>query len=202
MTVELIKQNPSLKKPAMQVLSIAKDQPDLDRGGLEAAAQEVWSESFAHSPSVTVDILERADLLAEVVVIDGEVYDGTLEDVQLDASVPDDADCYTYIEITDAGVDALAEYDPAHTLSVLLEDHPQYEQVFRAALQACAADGGATRADVEAVIQPLITTKEDAEAGNQSVYPQFFIDSLETAGGIVWDGGWKITEAGKALLEA
>ena len=37
-------------------------------------------------------------------------------------------------------------------------------------------------------------------ADGKKVYPQYFLDALECAGGIAWDGAWRTTDAGRAAL--
>ena len=131
--------------------------------------------------------------------MDGEPYEGTLEDLQLDENVPDDTTAESRLAITDAGRALLDAYAPEHTLQALLAEKPRYRETFLAALRACASEPGASRADLERAIDAQPALSAD---GAQRVYPQYFIDALETAGGIAWTGAWRATDAGKAVVAA
>ena len=59
---------------------------------------------------------------------------------------------------------------------------------------ACATQSATAQINELPPLQPN-------EKGHKTVYPQYFFDALETAGGIEWrDGAWRITEAGRQLL--
>lgn len=198
---DLIKDNPHLKKPAMVLLDLFEQAGDAQaRQALEDAAQERWHAAFGRSPSAVIDILVRRRCLDEQVLIDGEPYAGTLEDAQTDESLPDDAQVEVRLALTEKGEDLRDRYAPDATMRALYEDRPGYEEVFGAVLWACSAEGGATRADLEAQMAALPQLQRD-EQGHTAVYPQYFLDALESAGGIEWrEGAWRITEAGKRLL--
>lgn len=197
---DLIDHNPLLKKPLLALLELAEQNPQGDRRGLEQAALEVWEDGYRQSPAVSVDILVRNGALTEQVYVDGEPYDGTMEDLQLDADVADDAAVESRVAVTDAGRQLLAQYAPSALLRSLFAEKPQYRDVFAAALRACAAEPGCSRADLEHTINEMPQLKPHPEAKPASVYPQYFIDALETCGGIAWNGSWHATEAGKAIL--
>ena len=60
-------------------------------------------------------------------------------------------------------------------------------------MNVCAADAGATRQAVEEAVEAQGNVMSPE---GKRVYPQFFMDALETAGGIEWDGAWRATDAG------
>ncbi len=200
MAIDLIKHNPLLKKPLLAILGQCQSEQAGDRASLEQEALASWDDDWRQSPSACVDILVRNGALEEQVYVDGQPYAGTLEDLQLDADVPDDATAEARVSITQAGQELLDAYAPEATLRALLDEKPAYYDVFAAALEACAAKGGCTRDELEAVINQMPQLKPDPETKRTSVYPQYFIDALETAGGISWQGAWHITEVGKAAL--
>ncbi len=199
---DLIQDNPHLKKPAMVLLGLFEQAGDSEeRTKLEDAAQLVWHAAFGRSPSAVVDILVRRRCLAEQVVIDGEPYVGTLEDAQTDESLPDDAQVEVRLTLTEKGEALRERYAPGATMSALYEDRPGYEEVFTAVLWACSDPAGATRADIEEQIAALPQLQPN-EQGHTTIYPQYFFDALESAGGIEWrDGAWRITEAGLGMLD-
>ena len=74
--------------------------------------------------------------------------------------------------------------------------------MFAAILDACSADEGATRAELERVVGEFPQIQPDPDTQRTLVYPQYFIDALESAGGIAWEGSWRTTDAGRALVSA
>jgi hypothetical protein len=193
---DLIVDNPHLKKPTLAVLGLFEGDEPLRRNDVEARAAEGWEASFAHNPTVVVDILVRTRALAEQTYVNGEPYPGTLEDVQTDENVPDDAEAWTSLSITEKGRDLLERHTPANALYALFDEKPEHADVFRAVLWACDTDEGCPRAELEKQIDE-VAGPQDPRA---KVYPQYFIDALETAGGIAWDGAWKTTPAGRAFV--
>lgn len=208
---DLIKDNPQLKKPVLTVLAQfgdtggkADDKADseepLRRNELEQALAQTWDPAWGRSPAVVINILVRRKALVEQVYVNGEPYEGKLEDIQTDESVPDDAEAFSALSITEKGRNLAARHQPCAALRVLFDEHPEYEDVFKAALWACSDESGCSRAELESQINQMPQLKPDAQTGRTRVYPQFFIDSLETAGGIAWqDGAWRATQEGRTF---
>lgn len=191
---DIIKHNPMLKEPILTMLALAEEAGD--RATLEAMALQVWKPSFSQAPAAVIDTLVRHGFLSQQAFVNGEPYEGTLEDMQLDESVPDDAVAEVRLAVTEAGRSLASSYDPASTLAALFGERPRYADVFSAILSACAAEAGATREAVEAIVEAAAPTAVDGK----KVYPQYFLDALECAGGIAWDGAWRTTDAGRAAL--
>ena len=189
---DIIKHNPMLKEPILTVLALAEDAGD--RATLEATALQVWKPSFSQTPAAVIDTLVRHGLIAQQSYVNGEPYEGTLEDMQLDESVPDDAVAEVRLVVTEVGRALAAAYDPASTLASLFGERPRYADVFSAILDAASADEGASREAIEAIVEAAAPTAADGK----KVYPQYFLDALECAGGIAWDGAWRTTDAGRA----
>lgn len=189
---DIIKHNPMLKEPILTVLALAEEVGD--RATLETTALQAWKPFFSQAPAAVIDTLVRRGFLSQQAFVNGEPYEGTLEDMQLDESVPDDAVAEVRLAVTEAGRSLASSYDPASTLAALFGERPRYADVFSAILSACAAEAGATREAVEAIVEAAAPTAADGK----KVYPQYFLDALECAGGIAWDGAWRITDAGRA----
>lgn len=191
---DIIKHNPMLKEPILTVLALAEEVGD--RATLETTALQAWKPFFSQAPAAVIDTLVRHGFLSQQAFVNGEPYEGTLEDMQLDESVPDDAVAEVRLAVTEAGRSLASSYDPASTLAALFGERPRYADVFSAILSACAAEAGATREAVEAIVEAAAPTAADGK----KVYPQYFLDALECAGGIVWGGAWRTTDAGRAVL--
>lgn len=191
---DIIKHNPMLKEPILAVLALAEDTGD--RATLEATALQVWKPSFSQAPAAVIDTLVRHGFLSQQAFVNGEPYEGTLEDMQLDESVPDDAAAEVRLAVSEAGRALAAAYDPASTLAALFGERPRYADVFSAILNAASAADGASREAIEVIVEAATPTAADGK----KVYPQYFLDALECAGGITWDGAWRTTDAGRAAL--
>ncbi len=200
MTINLIEHNPLLKKPVLALLALCDQHPEADRSFIENAADELWEASYSQSPAVVVDILVRSGALEEQVLADGQPYEGTIQDMQLDPEIADDVVAQALLSVTPEGADLLESYAAENTLHALLAEKPQYEAAFQTVLAACAVEGGCARADLEQALGKLPQLQPDPHTKQTAVYPQFFIDALETAGGIAWDGAWRTTEAGRAAV--
>lgn len=198
MASELIEHNPLLKKPLLTLLSLAERHEGESRSSLEQAAFEAWDDAYRQSPSACVDILVRGGALNEQVLLDGEPYDGTFEDLQFDAAAAEDAAVEARLSVTGEGRELLRAYAPDRTLHALIADKPRYRDVFEAILDACNAERGATREELERLVGDMPPTQPDPATKQAAVYPQYFIDALESAGGIAWQGMWRTTDAGKA----
>lgn len=202
LTRDVLGRNPRFKKPAIKVLSLVASDGAKGRAEVERLAREAWSASFVETPTVIIDMLVRNKALVDQVTVDGSVYPGTLEDIQLDESVSEDAEVDQRLILTEDGAALLEDYAPQNTLYALFESHPHYADVYRAALWACDGDDGCSRDELEEQIKTMPQLLPDAATGQTRVYPQYFIDALETAGGIEWDGAWRTTQAGRAAMEA
>lgn len=197
MAIDLVNHNPRLKDAVACVLGMYAETEAIDRAQLEDRLMQAWSDSYSQAPATVVEVLVRNGALAEGITVDGKPYDGTLEDIQRDESIPLEVDVVDVVSITQAGRDLAASIDPDFTMRALLAERPHYREVFRRVLSVCAGPEGAGRETVEhAVEQDGNVVSPDGKR----VYPQYFMDALETAGGIVWDGAWRATEAGRRAV--
>ena len=197
MAIDLVEHNPRFKQPVACVLGMFAKSEAISRDELEMLAEQAWEESYSQNPATIIEVLVRNGALVEQLTVDGQPYEGTLEDIQRDESVPLEADVADSISITQDGRDLAASIDPDFTMRELLASRPHYRDVFTRVLSACAADAGASR---EAVEQAVEANGNVASPDGKRVYPQYFMDALETAGGIAWDGAWHATEAGRRAI--
>lgn len=202
MSVEIIEHNPSFKKPAMALLEVCKREDISTRADAEVAAAEQWDAEWRQNPASIMEVLVKAAAIDEEITVDGEPYEGTLEDIQLDLSIDEDAAVVSRIEVTELGEQILSDYAPQNTLATLFGDKPEYADVFKTALGACDVADGCSLPTLEDTLTALPQLQPDPKTHQTKVYPQYFIDALETAGAIEWDGAWKLTETGRAALAA
>lgn len=99
---------------------------------------------------------------------------------------------------TDAGREALAQFDPKSRFDELLGGEPEaYLELYARVLDICSGEDGATRAQIERDLKG-----HPALECPKRIYPEYFISKLETIGGLSWDGAWRTTEAGARILES
>ena len=96
-------------------------------------------------------------------------------------------------QITGEGVEVLSSYRNSTPLARLFESYPLYEEGFRRVLRACKQP--LSREGVDELFRgdPLLENPK-------KIYPSFFLDKLESVGGLVFDGGWTTTDEGAEFL--
>lgn len=100
-----------------------------------------------------------------------------------------------YWHTTADGQAALAGNRPADRLAWQLESEPQYRHLFRAVLEAAAAEDGTSEKEVAALIG------DDPALEKPRMYPQRFIGKLNECDAVKWEGKrWRITDLGRAVL--
>ena len=202
MSVELIEHNPTFKKPCMLLLSTCASDDIKNRTQLLDAVVDSWEKSWRHTPDAMISILVANKALLEAITVDGEPYQGTLEDIQLDLDIDENAQVTSTLTVTELGQQILTDYAPKNTLNQLLDEKSKYGDVFQVALAACNKEDGCSLSDLEAAINSMPALQPDPKDRQTKVYAQFFIDALESAGAIEWKGAWRTTAAGKDILAA
>jgi hypothetical protein len=201
MPYTLFEHNPLLRKPLMAVLTVTQEQAGAERKDIEVFAATRDPEAFLRqSPSTIVDALLRNGALEERLLINKEPYGGSLADAQTDERLTDDAQIERRVFLTGTGKQMLDEYSPRARLQALLDSNPEHSRVFRKILALCLDDSkGQSRADLEQALMedPLL---QPNSLGVVAIYPQYFLDALESVGGIVWRDSWHTTEAGKVVV--
>lgn len=97
-------------------------------------------------------------------------------------------------QTTDAGKKVAEMEAPEKRLLELIAKEPVYSEVYTQVLKFCQTPR--TRAEIEELLQGNPVMEE------LKVYPTFFIQGLEEAGGLEWvDQKWRTTEAAKGGLQ-
>jgi hypothetical protein len=198
----LIEHNPLLKKPVLALLNTMTESQYDDRVDLEQACANIWDGSWRISPSETVNMCLREGLISQNVYVNGEPYAGELTDIQLDESIPLDAEVITKLNLNEAATQVIETYSAASLIEALFLDKPYFTNTFKSIIELCNAEGGASRSAIEEVATSSEEVRDHKAKTHTTVYPQFFIDSLESAGAIEWGGAWCTTEAGNDWLKA
>lgn len=95
---------------------------------------------------------------------------------------------------TDEGLAVVDAQDPEGDRLRFLEEGDRYHPVYRLVLQACGAEGGATKKAIDALVDHHPLCKEPRR------YSGFFVKGLEGIDAIAFDGAWKTTEVGRDIL--
>lgn len=98
----------------------------------------------------------------------------------------------TLVMTTPAGRLALEHENSIDKLEALFEEEPQYKSIYLCVLEFCKE--ARARKDIEA----LLSGNELME--NPKIYPNYFINTLEKAGSLVWNGHWNITQSALTKL--
>lgn len=218
MPTTLIEHNPLLKHSILQTLAVCEQHPNARREEIELLVDDaafatahrhsstisqrgVPTAACRHTSTTILDMLVRDYAVEERLSVDGAFYEGTLLDLQVDPAIGDDSEVERYINITQKGKEVLDEYAGNKRLLALLERKPQYRSVYRTMLEFCDCPEGRTRSELERTLEALPELAPVPGTGERSVYPQYFIDSLEIADGICWQNAWRTTGTGKRCLD-
>lgn len=91
--------------------------------------------------------------------------------------------------------DYLAKDDPAARFKELLQNDAYYFDIYLRILDKCAQEGGATTPELNAIVD------DDPLVQKPRLYTAHFTELLERCEALRWEGAWKITEIGQALLD-
>lgn len=99
---------------------------------------------------------------------------------------------------TEVGREVAAQLDPKKRLADLFEAEPRRVETYVALLEFLREKH--SFADVDTFMRGCASAELSREAGDGGVQPSVFVDRLERAAGLFYDGGWQTTEAGVAFL--
>jgi hypothetical protein len=200
--VETIDANPALRVPCEVILDACLQQP-VEEGALLDDAETQLKALDAmpvQSLSSVVEMLVRDGGLTETLTVDGELYEGTLEDAFNDETIADDAECLIYENITEAGRQTLEDIRPEHRAADLLSSQPHHRAGFIATLKACDVDGGLTTKQLEAVLDEQGLLFRNERTNLPTIYPSMYANFLKDVEAIRWDHAWITTDLGRQIL--
>lgn len=157
------------------------------------------SKSQILSNAAVVDALVRAGALDQLVAVDGEPYEGTLEELQADEAIPEDAPVAVTVRATEAGLAAAAALAEERSFARLIAGQPAREEAFRAVLSWCAEEGGLSTRQLQERLKARDLLETEAARGIDGLHASYFTGSLESVGALAWNGkAWVATEKGLA----
>lgn len=95
-------------------------------------------------------------------------------------------------QTTEAGINAAEKESFQNQLTRLFINEAEYQEIFLEILKACLKPK--SRSEIESLLMDNPIMKESG------ILASYFIDRLERAGGLVWDGKWKTTKVGKEFF--
>lgn len=99
------------------------------------------------------------------------------------------------VHTTEAGRKVVADLAPIKRFNMLLSQSPDsHAEVYRMLLVLCEMPR--TRHEIEEAL-----VGNSALATPKKVYSSMFVSRLEEQGGITWDGAWRTTAEGRAMLD-
>ena len=187
------------------IKSVPVEEPAVGEGGDDAAEPaSAEAESGADACPAQPDAPDAAGTASDAPDAADAGAAGPSEDGDASAPAsqpadqPEDQPVDYVLYTTDAGREALAQFDPKSRFDELLGGEPEaYLELYARVLDICSGEDGATRAQIERDLKG-----HPALESPKRIYPEYFISKLETIGGLSWDGAWRTTEAGARILES
>lgn len=110
----------------------------------------------------------------------------------------DDLVCDVCFETTDLGREFVTLHSPKARLEELLGLVPARRSTYVEVLEFCETPRSYD--DVKALLDGREILHVGSDGTAQPIQPSVFLDKLERAGAVVWEGGWQLTEGGRAYL--
>lgn len=136
--------------------------------------------------------LRRIELDENGVEVAPEQKEGLTED-----EVDDLVASYSF-ETTEVGRAFVEQHAPRARLIELLDLVPARRDTYVEVLEYCREPR--SYHDFESLLAGRDILRIGPNGTHEAIQPSVFLDKLERAGAIVWDGGWKLTEGGEEYL--
>lgn len=138
----------------------------------------------------------KAPVADETAAASDEATEEPIESPEQPQTAVSDQPVDYLLRTTDAGEAVLAEFDVQARFERLVAAEPDgYLDVYLAVLNAAAQTDGAKLPQIEAAVKGM-----PALMAPKRVYASYFVSKLETVGAIAWDGVWRLTADGDAML--
>ncbi|WP_276915651.1 hypothetical protein [Parvibacter caecicola] len=195
---KFIQENPSYVRPTFEVLIFCEQEQEFSNI-VQMLRQGTYAKTFVAQPDAFVAMLRDWGLLSMTTYVDGCPYGGTAQELADDPAVSADAQITYGFQATQQGGEVADALAPANRLTTLFEADAEENKVYQRILQLADVPQGASRNQLEAALYDDGLIPRDPRTGLVSVFPSYYIDNLERAGGLVWESSWKTTEAGRGF---
>ncbi|WP_080803232.1 hypothetical protein [Arabiibacter massiliensis] len=154
------------------------------------------------SASGIVSALVNCGALARTVLVDGEPYDGSVEDFQQDDGIPEGAEALFLLQTTSVGEGAAARVAESLSLESIIASCPHRAPAFQLVLALCAGAAGKTTSALQDALKRENMLETDPARGIDGLHASYFTGALEHIGALAWNGGtWITSEKGLAILD-
>jgi|GEM_PF-5087979 len=102
-------------------------------------------------------------------------------------------------QITDEGKAAQEDLSPRRRLDALFAADPSHVGGFLKLLSLCSS-GARGRDEINTLLEQECAAEPLRDHGLPGLYPSYFTDALERAGGLTWNRGWTATSEGVDFL--
>ena len=136
--------------------------------------------------------LERIELDEDGEVVTADRKAGLSED-EVDDLVYD-----VRFETTELGREFVSRHTPKARLEELLDLVPARRSTYVEVLEFC--EEPRSYDEVKKLLEGRDVLHAGEDGTRQPIQPSVFLDKLERAGAVVWDGAWRLTEGGKDFL--
>lgn len=201
--MKLLDANPALLTPSLTII------------GACSAGRRECEELYAETESVlrstcmlplqpissVANMLVRAGALTSSLEVDGHPYDGTIEDLIHDGSIPETAQTVEFVEATDLGRQVLVRDAPSKRLGALFKRKPQYKTAMVRTLELCDAHGGLKADQLESALDAEGYLYRDSR-NLPTIYPSTYANYLKDAGALAWNHAWITTPLGRDVVES
>lgn len=194
----ILEDNPAYRFLYAGLLDACTDECALEEA-LAWCASHRTSQSQILSDAALVDAMVRCGALERRVLVDGALYEGSLEALQDDETVPESAEVTVRLQTTAEGLEAARVQNELRSLERLIAEAPQREAGFRAVLAWCADDPGKTTRQLQELLKEANLLETEEARGIDGLHASYFTGALEAVGALAWNGkAWIATERGRA----
>lgn len=202
---ESVERTPKHRDLLYKALVYVSEQPCSYEEAEEYLAQQPEAKSALQAPRTLLDILVRAggievtELDEEGAVVTQERKD-ELRAQGADEEEVEDLVCDWRLSVTTFALTFIGEYSPGNRLRALLDEATADEvEAYRTIVRLCATKQ--MYPAIEKELRGTAATRPDEATGMMGIQPSTFIERLNRAGGIAWEGGWVTTAEGRACVE-
>lgn len=151
-------------------------------------------------PETVAGTLADKGVLESWVYVDGEPCDPA--ELARRDDLPENATVAYTLQAAPGALRAAEALQPKRRLAALVDEHAHQKEALVAILEAARARDGLARTDVDVLLKDSPALEKDERTGIPRYYPSYFTGLLEHAGGLVWNGVWRITQPGLDLLDS
>lgn len=196
---QTLRENPTLIEASRALLAACAS----EREGAELLAEvDEQLRAVGAAPvqalSSVADMLVRRGALTCCVKVNGDAYEGAIEDAIADETLTEEDAVAEYYVITPAGTLLAAAFEPASRLEALFDERPHLAGALVRTLELCDREGGLSTKELQDLLDVEGLLFRDPRTDIPTIWPSLYGNLLKDSGGIRWEHAWITTEAGRS----